>query len=111
MFNSYSFKRIEFYSNPPLPEAPHVVPDERPDGVICNKVVYQPKSNRSIFDGIHYSAEVMSLRAKLNLGVTLTKVSNVNLDNDPAIVQRNMLKVEQDIENRLNELSAAPVES
>lgn len=92
-------------SNPPLPEHPVVEPYED-DGKIVNKVVWRPTDNKSPLDGVHYNAQEMSLRAKLNLGVEFRRVPNVNIDNDPTVVQRNMLAVEHAIESRLNDLQS-----
>lgn len=96
-------KRKVFFSNPPLPEQPRVVPAER-NGVVYNKVIYEPGDNHSYFEGVHYSSESMSLRAKLNLGVPMTKVSFGALENDPAVLNAKALTIEKTILNRLSEL-------
>lgn len=79
--------KILFKSNPPLPDSPVVVPLEV-DGVITNKVVLQPRSNKSYWAGVSYSAELMSLRAKLNAGHMLQTVSFGQLENDPNVLAR-----------------------
>ena len=106
MFNKFLFQRIEFRSNPPLPDKPMVVADQTPNGSPMNKVVYKPNSNKSYFDGVTFDSGTMSLRAKINLGLPLTKVPNVSIENDPTILNRRALSVEQQIESRLNELSS-----
>lgn len=112
MFNSKPVQRKRFFSNPPLSDLPQVVPDEH-DGRVCNKVVYVPQSNHSYFEGVHFSAETMSLRAKLNLGVNLQQVSIGQIENDPNVLARRSAFFEQAIESRLNELgqqsAASPV--
>lgn len=112
MFNSKPVSRKRFFSNPPLSDLPQVVPDEH-DGVVCNKVVYVPQSNHSYFEGVHFSAETMSLRAKLNLGVNLQQVSIGQIENDPNVLARRSALFEQSIQSRLAEIeqqdAVAPV--
>lgn len=106
MFNKFLFQRIEFHSNPPLPDKPMVVADQTPNGSPMNKVVFKPNSNKSFFDGVSYDPGTMSLRSLLNLGVPLTKVSNPSIENDPTVLNRRALAVEQQIEQRLNALTS-----
>lgn len=101
MFNCSKLQSIDFVSNPPFEDSPVIVPDDR-NGVIVNKIVYQPCSNRSPFDGIKFSPETMSLRSKLNLGVHLDKVSFGQLENDPNKLQSLALHLENRIYNQLN---------
>lgn len=110
MFNRFLFQRIEFHSNPPLPDKPMVVADQTPNGSPMNKVVYKPNSNKSYFDGVSFDSSTMSLRSLLNLGIPLTKVSNPSIENDPTVLNRRALAVEQQIEQRLNELSSADLD-
>lgn len=78
-------EKIVFKSNPPLPDSPVVVPLEV-DGVVTNKVVLQPRSNKSYWAGVSYKAELMSLRAKLNAGSKLQIVSFGQMENDPNVL-------------------------
>ena len=104
MFNYFRRERIKFSSNPPLPEEPCFEPLNK-DGVIVNQLTYRPKSNHSFFEGISFSAETMSLRAKLNLGIPMSQVSLGQIENDPNALSRNAIAFEQSIESKLNELS------
>lgn len=103
----HSYQPISFRSNPPLREKPIVVPEEV-NGIIRNKVVFVPDSNRSPFEGVVYSPETMSLRAKLNLGVKFTQVSFGQIENDPSVLYNRALHLEQDIYSHLDQLSSVP---
>jgi len=108
MFNHFDSSRIEFVSNPPLPSEGKIVPDER-NGVIVNKLQYFPSSNRSYFDGIEFDKDSMSLRAKLNLGVPLSKVYIGQIENDPLKLQNIALHMESLISDRISSLEVNSV--
>lgn len=93
----------EFLSNPPLPERVKIEPLLK-DGKVVNQVVRVPGSNRSELESIHYSAETMSLRAKLNLGVPLSKVSLGAIENDPNYLNGLAVQLERNINLRLRDL-------
>ena len=92
-------QRQEFISNPPLPDVPVIEPLEV-DGVMTNKTVMKPCSNRSYWDGSHYCAETMSLRAKLNLGLDLPKVQLPGLENDPSVLYSRSIYFEKVIQDK-----------
>lgn len=106
MFNSFRPKRIRFSSNPPLPDTPIIEPLEV-NGRIVNCVKMIPQSNHSPLDGVHYSAETMSLRAMLNLGVDLRQVSLGQIENDPNQINERLLNLESKIAQRVSELETA----
>lgn len=109
MFSVAPRKRepIEFFSNPPFNEEAFISESKDERGNICNQLQYRHKSNHSIFEGVHFVESEMSLRAMLNKGVKLSKVSNVNLDNDPTEVQNRMRQVESQVFAKITELEAA----
>lgn len=72
-------KKIEFSSNPPILEEVIAEPKEV-EGKIRNSFRKVPSSNRSILSDLVYNEETMSLRAKLNMGLPMTVVSNPNID-------------------------------
>lgn len=104
MFHSSKSEPIEFRSNPPFTEESRIVPDRDDHGVIINKVVLVPKENKSALDGVHFSREEMSLRAKLNLGIPLSRVPNPGIENDPARLNAMALHFVDDFESRLSQL-------
>ena len=105
VFNSFPEpERIQFRSNPPLPDKVVIVPDKDERGNIMNKVTYQPGDNSSPFKGVHFSRELHSLRAKLNLGIQLKQVSMPSMASDPLDAERNIGRVVDDLENTLNNL-------
>lgn len=106
MFNHFVPERIEFRSNPPLPEKVVVVPGKDKHGNFCNEVKVVPSDNKSIFDGVRFDRDTMSLRAMLNLGVPLREVSMPSLANDPSEAQNAMLAVERQIMQRIDEIEA-----
>lgn len=107
LFNPLVLKPIKFKSNPPFTKEEVVTAASFDDnGSPVTTFVRQPKSNRSPFEGIHYSAETMSLRAKLNLGVVLTPVSIGQLENDPAKIMDKALKLDYDISQRIQALES-----
>lgn len=108
MFNKFDSSRIEFVSNPALPDEGRIVPDEK-NGVIVNKLQYFPSSNRSYFDGIEFDKDSMSLRAKLNLGVPMSQVSIGQIENDPLKLQNFALHMENQISERINSLENEPI--
>lgn len=108
MFNKFDSRRIEFVSNPPLPDEGRIVPDER-NGVTVNKLQYFPCSNRSYFDGIEFDKNSMSLRSKLNLGVPISQVSIGQIENDPMKLQNIALHLEHQISERINSLENEPI--
>lgn len=103
MFHYINLDPINFRSNPPFGEDYVIVPD-KDHGTIVNKVLLVPKDNKSPLDGVHYSAEQMSLRAKLNLGIPMSRVSNPPIENDPAKLNAIALHLVDDIENRLSQI-------
>lgn len=106
MFNQAKIQKIEFFSNPALPDETVIVPSEE-NGRIVNKIQYQPNSSfRSPFEGVHFSRETMSLRSKLNLGVPMEQVSIGQVENDPNVLNRRALHLESDIVNKLSELES-----
>lgn len=108
MFNKFSpaGSLIDFTSNPPLPDGVQVVPVLSDEGVVRNEVRSVVRDNRSLLDGFHFSSDVHSLRAKLNLGVMLRPVPPIVKDNDPAVVSKKLENLERTISNRLDELSS-----
>ena len=106
MFNNFHPERIEFRSNPLLPETPIVEPLEV-NGKMTNVVKFVPKSNHSQLEGVHYSAETMSLRAMLNLGVDLHQVSLGQIENDPNKINERFLNLESQIARRVSELETS----
>lgn len=103
MFNSYSKVRglIPFSSNPSLEEKPVVVGDIV-DGVITNHIDYQYQDNRSKLESVIYDPLKMSLRAKINLGVTFAEVANPQLD-DFAKAYSKLENLEQQIQIKMKE--------
>lgn len=87
MFNVFKPKKIVFSSNPPLSEKVIVVPEKNDVGSPINKCLVVPGDNRSKLDGVHFIYEEMSLRAKLNLGIPMSRVPNVGILNDPTDIQ------------------------
>lgn len=96
---------IDFVSNPVLPEAPMVVPEQK-DGVIVNTIKHVPVSNKSYFDGVEFNASTMSLRAKLNLGLQLHPVSIGQVENDPNVLRNRALHMEKEIFDKLESLQS-----
>lgn len=83
MFHSINLKPIDFRSNPGLDPRPMNDWHTREDGCPVNKFVLAPRDNKSFFQGAHYDASRDSLRARLNLGIPLQKVSIGITENDP----------------------------
>lgn len=111
MFNKAKIQRIEFFSNPSLPEETVFVPAEE-YGRIINKIHHQPNTSfRSPFEGVHFSRETMSLRSKLNLGVHMEQVSLGQIENDPNVLNRKALHLETSIVTKLTELEAETKEN
>lgn len=108
MFNKFSSagSLIDFTSNPPLPDGVQVVPVLTDEGVVRNEVRSVVRDNRSLLDGFHFSSDVHSLRAKLNLGVMLRPVPPIVKDNDPAVVSKKLENLERTISNRIDEVSS-----
>ena len=106
LFNSLVQDRQEFRSNPPLPDCPVTIPDQDENGNIRNKVVLRPLSNKSLFDGVTYDRDTMSLRAQLNMGLKLTEVSMPSLYSDPLLPYQRMLQVEQAISSQIHSLES-----
>lgn len=80
MFNKFnSSEHCEFKSNSVLRDVPVIVPLER-DGNIVNHVDFKTESLESPLSGCHFDEAVHGLRAKLNLGIKLSEVPNVNID-------------------------------
>lgn len=94
---------IDFLSNPPLPPKPVVKADEV-NGVIVNKIVYEPNSNRALYDGVHFDRNSMSLRALLNMGVDLHQVSLAQTENDPTRLANLVSRLDSAIEEQVNSL-------
>jgi len=112
MFNKLPHKPIEFVSNPRLPDVPQVVPKfDEVKGIVRNEVIYVPHEDCSRLHGVHYSAETMSLRAKLNMGVPLSPVSFGITENDPSVLMSSALHMERNIEQKLIELQNSNVDS
>lgn len=106
MFNSVLKNELfSFMSNPPLSDSPSIEPLEV-DGKVVNKLVYHPRDNKPYLDGVHFDANVHSLRARLNLGVNLQPVSIGVTENDPTVLQRNAVAFEAEIESKLNSISS-----
>lgn len=103
MFNFFSPAKVEFVSNPSLPDKPVVVPRIE-DGKVLNKVTYEPNSNRSKFEGISFDSATMSLRAMLNLGVPLSKVYLTGIENDPTALQAAAIRLDNQISEQLASL-------
>lgn len=110
MFNKFSpaGSLIDFTSNPPLPDGVQVVPVLSDEGVVRNEVRSVARDNRSLLDGFHFSSDVHSLRAKLNLGVMLRPVPPIVKDNDPAVVSKKLENLERTISNRLDAITSNP---
>lgn len=108
LFNSFPPpEQINFLSNPSLPDQVVIVPDKDERGNVMNKVTLQPGDNSSPFKGVHFSRELHSLRAKLNLGIQLKQVSMPSMASDPLDAERNIERVVVDLENKFSNL---PVE-
>lgn len=106
LFNCLVQERQEFRSNPPLPDSPVTIPEQDENGNIRNKVVLRPLSNVSLFDGVSYNRDTMSLRAQLNMGAKLTEVSMPSLYSDPLRPYQRMLQVEQAISSQIQSLES-----
>ena len=106
LFNSFQPKRQTFRSNPPLPDTPVTIPDQDEYGNIRNKVVLRPISNKSLFDGVSYNRDTMSLRAQLNMGAKLTEVAMPSMYSDPLRPYQRMLQVEQAISSQIQALES-----
>lgn len=89
--------------NPPILEKP-IVSAVDDGGVVRNVITMVPADNLPYFRGVHFSRETMSLRAKLNLGVPMSRVSLGPVENDPMILNNYALKFEQQINEKLLEL-------
>lgn len=103
MFNDFQRKIEVMDSNPSFPHEFVSVPQER-DGKTVNGIECRDKSNISKLDGLIYQDEVMSLRAKLNLGIPLHRVTLGSLENDPTNLLRTAQNMEQQISSKLDEL-------
>lgn len=80
MFNFFNSKEhCDFKSNSHQDRLPVVVPLEK-DGKIINHVEYKICSNESPLAGSHFDEKIHGLRAKLNLGIKLSEVPNLNVD-------------------------------
>ena len=80
MFNFFNSKEhCDFQSNSLTERVPVVVPLEK-DGKIVNHVEYKICSLESPLSGSHFEENIHGLRAKLNLGVKLSEVANLNID-------------------------------
>lgn len=91
------FKQTPFVSNPPLPDLPVSKVMYNSLGSPVTVIDYQPQSCKSIFEGSHYDPATMSLRSKLNLGISLSPVSLGRTENDPTILHQLTTKFEQQV--------------
>lgn len=83
MFHSILLHPISFKSNPELDPRPQNDWHTREDGSPVNRFIMAPRDNKSFFHGAHYDPSRDSLRARLNLGIPLQKVSIGITENDP----------------------------
>ena len=80
MFNKFNFaEQCDFKSNSVVRRVPVVVPLEK-NGKITNHVEFKTESLESPLAGAHFDENIHGLRAKLNLGIKLSEVPNVNVD-------------------------------
>lgn len=111
MFNKFHLSRIDFKSNPDLGEDYRVVLSTNDFGSPINKIVREPKSNRPFYDGAKYDPALMSLRAKLNSGIDLQRVSFGQVENDPTKILEHALHFEQSFASRYDQARQASSES
>lgn len=111
MFNKFQLSRIDFKSNPDLGEDYRVVLSTNDFGSPINKIVKEPKSNRPFYDGAKFDPALMSLRAKLNSGIDLQRVSFGQVENDPTKIYEHALKFEQSLASRYDQARKASSES
>lgn len=80
MFNFYPNRKVErVFSNPSVPDLVVVEPLLK-DGKVTNHVRKIPQDLNGLLKGAVYDPETMSLRAKINMGVSLDFVPNPDLD-------------------------------
>lgn len=80
MFNFYPNRKVErVFSNPSVPDLVVIEPLLK-DGKVTNHVRKIPQDINGLLRGAVYDPETMSLRAKLNMGVSLDFVPNPDLD-------------------------------
>lgn len=103
MFNKFQLSRIDFKSNPDLGEDYRVVLSTNDFGSPINKIVREPKSNRPFYDGFKYDPSLMSLRAKLNSGIDLQRVSFGQTENDPNKIYEYALHFEASLASRYDQ--------
>lgn len=111
MFNSFQLSKIEFTSNPDLGEDYKVELSTNDYGSPVNRIVRVPRSNRPFYDGVKYDPALMSLRAKLNSGIDLQRVSFGQTENDPNKLFGYALHFEQSLAERYDQARKASADS
>ena len=102
-------ERHKFLSNPPLPEKPTFVPAKDKNGNFRNELKFIPGTNKPDHV-VHFARETMSLRAQLNLGVKFSEVYLGQVENDPNVVGRNAVILEQQINQRIADIELSQQE-
>lgn len=80
MFNLFNSKAsCEFKSNSKVHKVPVMVPLEE-NGKVTNHLEFKIETLDSPLAGSHFEESIHGLRAKLNLGIKISEVPNLNID-------------------------------